>query len=141
VAFNVFRRGDKETHRLNQKSITNAADFVDTSTKRKDATYWVETINGQDRTTSETAFVKAVGGDGANYHRIKLKDPNVTAGRVAVADLNGDGKYDYIIRHPNSNVDPGVRTPDDGTTYKIEAYLHDGTYLWTMDLGLGIEPG
>src|SRR5690606_13287879 len=32
-------------------------------------------------------------------------------------------------------------TPDDGTTYKIEAYLHDGTYLWTKDLGLGIEQG
>lgn len=141
VGFNVYRSVGKETKKLNQKSITATTDFVDTSIKGKEATYWVEAINGQERTTSEKAFFTPVGGDGANYHRIKLKDPNVTAGRVAVADLNGDGKYDYIIRHPNSNVDPGVRTPDDGTTYKIEAYLHDGTYLWTMDLGLGIEPG
>jgi len=26
-------------------------------------------------------------------------------------------------------------------TYKIEAYLHDGTFLWRNDLGDGIEPG
>jgi len=28
-----------------------------------------------------------------------------------------------------------------GTTYQIEAYLSDGTKLWSKDLGLGIEPG
>src|SRR5690606_8709208 len=76
-----------------------------------------------------------------NYPSIKREGASVAAGRVAGGDLNGDGRYEYIIRHPNSNVDPGVPNPDDGTTYKIEAYLHDGTYLWTKDLGLGIEPG
>ena len=29
----------------------------------------------------------------------------------------------------------------DGSTYQIEAYLSDGTFLWSKDLGQGIEPG
>src|SRR5690606_32395379 len=142
AAFNVYRSVNNKETKLNNKPITATTDFVDTSIKDKHATYWVETVNG---TTEKTMSEKKSLSEGmdreANYHSIKLKDPNVTAGKIAVADLNGDGKYDYIIRHPNSNVDPGVRTPDDGTTYKIEAYLNDGTYLWTKDLGLGIEPG
>lgn len=141
VSFNVYRSVNNKEKKLNQKPITTTTDFVDTSSKAAHATYWVESVNGEEKTRSEKISLTPVAGDEANYHCIKLKDPNVTAGRVAVADLNGDGKYDYIIRHPNSNVDPGVPTPDDGTTYKIEAYLHDGTYLWTKDLGLGIEPG
>ncbi|PRD49210.1 rhamnogalacturonan lyase family protein [Sphingobacterium haloxyli] len=141
VAFNVYRSVNGKETKLNKKPITETTDFADTQIKAENALYWVEAIQGKGRTLSEKkSLPRNIGGE-ANYHSIKLKDPSVTAGRVAVADLNGDGQYDYIIRHPNSNVDPGVPTPDDGTTYKIEAYLHDGTYLWTKDLGLGIEPG
>ncbi|NGM64579.1 silent information regulator protein Sir2 [Sphingobacterium sp. SGR-19] len=141
VAFNVYCSVNGKETKLNKKPITETTDFADTQIKAENALYWVEAIQGKGRTLSEKkSLPRNIGGE-ANYHSIKLKDSSVTAGRVAVADLNGDGRYDYIIRHPNSNVDPGVPTPDDGTTYKIEAYLHDGTYLWTKDLGLGIEPG
>ncbi|PRD54237.1 silent information regulator protein Sir2 [Sphingobacterium gobiense] len=141
VAFNVYRSINGKETKLNKKPITETTDFADTQIKADNALYWVEAIQGKGRTLSEKKSLSKKIDEEANYHSIKLKDPSVTAGRVAVADLNGDGQYDYIIRHPNSNVDPGVPTPDDGTTYKIEAYLHDGTYLWTKDLGLGIEPG
>lgn len=141
VAFNVYRAVNSKQKKLNQKPITATTDFIDTSVKDADAIYWVEAINGAKKTISEKKSLAQYDGEEVNYHRIKLKDPNVRAGKVAVADLNGDGQYDYIIRHPHTNVDPGVPNPDDGTTYKIEAYLHDGTYLWTKDLGPGIEPG
>ena len=39
------------------------------------------------------------------------------------------------------NVDPGMPGTLDGSTYQIEAYLSDGTFLWSKDLGQGIEPG
>src|SRR5690606_11143613 len=141
VAFNVYRAVNRKQKKLNQKLITATTDFIDTSVKDADAIYWVEAINGAKKTISEKKSLAQYDGEEVNYHRIKLKDPNVRAGKVAVADLNGDGQYDYIIRHPHTNVDPGVPNPDDGTTYKIEAYLHDGTYLWTKDLGPRIEPG
>lgn len=34
-----------------------------------------------------------------DYQSIKL-NRNIKAGKIAVADLNGDGIYDYIIRTP-----------------------------------------
>ena len=55
--------------------------------------------------------------------------------------MNGDGAYDYIIRTPETNVDPGMPGDTTGKTYKISAYLNDGTWLWTYDMGPGIEPG
>ena len=58
-----------------------------------------------------------------------------------MADLNGDGTYDFVVRTPNSNVDPGMPGNLTGLTYKLEAYLNDGTHLWTKELGTGIVPG
>ena len=47
-----------------------------------------------------------------------------------------------MIKQPNANIDPyekyWSRSPD---TYKIEAYLADGTFLWRYDLGWAIERG
>ena len=141
TAFNIYRSVNDVSKKLNKRPITETTDFVDTKIGKGNVLYWIETIQGEDRSLSKKKSLPQNVVNESNYHRIKLKDPSVTAGRVAVADLNGDGQYDYIIRHPNSNVDPGVANPNDGTTYKIEAYLHDGTYLWTRDLGPGIEPG
>lgn len=140
VAFNVYRSVNGKTQKLNRRPILTTTGFTDNQPVSGQSTYWVETVEGKNKTVSEKITVDAAGLQTTNYKSIKLREP-VTAGMVAVGDLNGDGEYDYIIRHPNSNVDPGVRNPDDGTTYKIEAYLSDGTYLWTKDLGHGIEPG
>ena len=74
------------------------------------------------------------------YVSIKLKDATTTFQKIAFADLNGDGKLDYIIKHPNAGLDPGTAafSPD---TYKLEAYLHDGTFLWRKDLGWNMNMG
>ena len=40
-------------------------------------------------------------------------------------DLDGDGEMDYVVD----------RNPLNGGTHKVEAYLRDGTYLWTVDMG------
>ena len=60
--------------------------------------------------------------------------------RVAVGDLNGDGKFDFVLKQPGGRVDPGVwrKSPE---TFKVEAYLNDGTFLWRKDLGWNIELG
>jgi rhamnogalacturonan endolyase len=61
---------------------------------------------------------------------------------VGIADLNGDGAYDYLIKHPGGNVDPWVKywekSPE---TYKLEARLSTGEMLWIKDLGWNIERG
>jgi rhamnogalacturonan endolyase len=64
--------------------------------------------------------------------------------KVGIADLDGDGAYEYIIKQPNFNTDP-YQHPGywkrSTTTYKIEAYRLDGTMLWRYDMGWPIEAG
>ena len=40
-------------------------------------------------------------------------------------DLNGDGEYDYVVDRNSTTQE----------RHYLEAYLADGTYLWTVDLG------
>lgn len=44
-------------------------------------------------------------------------------------DLDGDGEMDYVVDRRRMNDD------DVEPTDKVEAYLRDGTFLWTIDLG------
>ena len=74
------------------------------------------------------------------YVSIKLQGENTTFQKVALADLDGDGKLDYVIKQPSAGLDPGTTgfSPD---TYKIEAYRHDGKFLWRKDLGWNMNMG
>lgn len=64
--------------------------------------------------------------------------------KVGIADLDGDGKYEFIIKQPNFNTDPYQRPgywKRSPTTYKLEAYRLDGTMMWRYDMGWAIEAG
>ncbi len=140
VAFNVYREAGGKTKKLNRKPLKATTDFVDPSPVAGEARYQVVAVDRRGKTLDKSAFVAYSPESVRNYRSIKL-NRSVKAGKVAVADLNGDGVYDYIIRTPESNVDPGMPGDLNGKTYQIEAYLSDGTFLWSKDLGQGIEPG
>lgn len=140
VAFNVYREADGKTKKLNRKPLKATTDFVDPSPVAGEARYQVVAVDRRGKTLDKSDFVAYSSESVRNYRSIKL-NRSVKAGKVAVADLNGDGVYDYIIRTPESNVDPGMPGDLNGKTYQIEAYLSDGTFLWSKDLGQGIEPG
>ncbi len=139
TGFHVYRLQDGKSKRLTSRPITQTCDFRDTTPLAKKATYRVVPVlrgkvsgmEGEIEVDPETL---------STYTSIRLRDED-KAGKVALADLNGDGVYDYIIRTPSANVDPGMPGDTTGITYKISAYLSDGTYLWTYDMGPGIEPG
>jgi rhamnogalacturonan endolyase len=60
----------------------------------------------------------------------------------AVADLDGDGKMDFIVKTPDSYLDPaGGSWHKDKRSYKMHAVTSDGTPLWMNDLGRSIEVG
>ncbi len=148
VAFDVHRSDATGTfgQKLNPQPITASTNFVDSSPGAGGATrfYRVKTVEknagNADSGTVPVGQSAEIGG----YRRIKLQG-DYKVQKVAVADLDGDGKYDYLIKHPDFNVDPFVLgkgywkpSPE---PYKLEAYRHDGTFLWRYDMGPGIETG
>ncbi len=143
IAFNVYRAaGSDQPVKLTPQPVTKTTDFVDSSPPRGSAlTYVVRPIvYGREGEPSSPGTVwpdAKPTGDVA----IKLKG-NYTFQKAGIADLNGDGVYDFVIKQPNVNIDPGVGEWTRGKdTYKIEAYLSDGTFLWRNDLGWSIECG
>ncbi|MFH1719819.1 MAG: silent information regulator protein Sir2 [Planctomycetota bacterium] len=71
-------------------------------------------------------------------------DGNYDFQKVGVADLDGDGAYEYIIKQPNFNTDPYQQPgywKKSTTTYKLEAYRPDGTMMWRYDMGWSVEAG
>ncbi|MCS7338762.1 MAG: silent information regulator protein Sir2, partial [Verrucomicrobiae bacterium] len=60
--------------------------------------------------------------------------------KVGLGDLDGNGQLDFVIKQPAQVTDPGVWRPS-VDTWKVEAYLGDGTFLWRKDLGWNIEQG
>lgn len=144
VRFIVLRReGNTNWQRLTEQPIV-ATNFTDMQV-RKGSTYHYQVVaveNG--REIGRSKEVKAtVTGSPKPYIAIPLQG-KYRAQKVAIADLDGDGELDFVIKQPNFNVDPyqapGYWKPSPDT-YKLEAYLSDGTFLWRYDLGWAIEMG
>jgi rhamnogalacturonan endolyase len=144
VAFNLYRsENEKKTVRLNEIPLKQTTDFIDKKIKTGIIyNYWVKPVSGSKELESSEIYTFEKGsGEKGLYKSIKFQG-NYTPQRVAVADLNGDKIMDFVIKQPGQGIDPGGRTGNtDGLTYKLEAYLGDGTFLWRKDLGLGLEPG
>jgi rhamnogalacturonan endolyase len=146
TAFNVYRsvEGDDPV-RLNKEPVAATTDFIDEEPPPgRECAYWVRPVlEGRELEPSEKVCyggLKADAGDKSYYSSFKFQESYSTQ-KIAVADLNGDGTYDFVIKQPRQGIDPAGRPNTTGLTYKLEAYLSDGTFLWRKHLGPGIEPG
>lgn len=144
--FNVYRStAGGEPVKLNEAPLPGA-NFVDaTAPLNRDNAWWITGValpRGRAPQEGERLgrVELAAGAPVRSYLSIKLQGENTTFQKVAIADLNGDGRYDFIIKQPSAGLDPGTPgfSPD---TYKLEAYLHDGTFLWRHDLGWNMNLG
>ncbi len=144
VAFNLYRsENGKKPVRLNQTPLTQTTDYTDRKAKPGITyTYWIKPIyKGKELESSESCIYNKGESDNGLYRTVKFRGDYIPQ-RVAVADLNGDRVMDFVIKQPFQGIDPGGKTGNtDGLTYKLEAYLNDGTFLWRKDLGTGLEPG
>lgn len=136
IAFNLYKSvngGQKK--KLNQKPLQTTTDFVDENVGTgKTILYWLENSQGEVLAKTELKSVEN------NLLKTIEFEGDYWPDRIAVGDLNGDGEYDFVIKQPGGRVDPGVWRKSE-TTFKIEAYLSDGTFLWRKDLGWNIELG
>ncbi len=140
AAFNVYRtEGDRRT-KLNSSPISNSCNFVDRQSGDRVSAYAIEE-------TASSKAAEAVRSSAeprdTGYFRLQLRDHD-TAQKVGLADLDGDGKLDYVVKHPDFNTDPyqqpGYWKKSEGT-YKLDAYTSDGRFLWRHDMGWSIEEG
>jgi rhamnogalacturonan endolyase len=143
AAFNVYRstRGGAAT-RINKDPILRTTDWVDEDAAAdKDHTWFVRPVaNGVESAESERVSLPAQRTAQA-YRAIKLRDITRGVDRVGIGDLNGDGAYDFVVKHPSGTVDPG-RTVPSKATYKIDAYDgKTGEFMWRIDLGWNINHG
>ena len=158
IAFNVYRQpaaGGKAT-KLNAQPVSQTTDFIDATAPVDVACeYFVRgVIAGRELEASSKRVATASAKD-----PVIRKDPKKPAApeaafvsipllgkykiqSVAVADLDGDGKMDFVIKQPDGNIDPYKDYwHKSAGTFKLEAYRHDGKPLWQYDLGWGIEQG
>ena len=58
----------------------------------------------------------------------------------SVADLDGDGQYEIVVKWDPSNNQDNSKSGKTGNVY-LDAYKIDGTKLWRIDLGQNIRAG
>ncbi len=140
VAFNVYRR---IATKLTAKPLRTTTDFVDTSAAATAGSggrnQQLDGRGGRERTRA--AGVRGGRSSRSATRAIKLKEDVKGVDRVGIGDLNGDGTYDFVVKHPGGHVDPGRRMPS-RDSYKIDAYDgRSGRFLWRVDLGWNIQLG
>jgi len=143
TAFNVYRHeaGGRPV-RLNEEPVGKTTDFIDTAApKRRRCLWFVRTVDGEKEGPACPSPLLKPTEKPSPCISIPLNGDH-TFQKVGIADLDGDARYDFIIKQPNVNIDPWhkywKRSPE---TYKLEAYRHDGQFLWRHDLGWSIERG
>ena len=138
IAFNVYRRQGESVVRLNAEPIQKTTDFIDASAPPA-RPIRCPVLDGREGPAS--AAVGAGHEKAHGYVSIHLQG-KYQIQKVGIADLDGDGQLDYVVKQPADNIDPyekyWTRSPD---TYKLEAYSHQGKFLWRYDLGWAIERG
>lgn len=141
AAFDVYRNGKK----LNSKALKKGGTFfVDEQPCSGDATYEVRggSCNG-------SFCLKGDAADG--YIAIPIQKPadlTMPDGRVctysandcSVADVDGDGEYEIILKWDPSNSHDNSHAGYTGNVY-FDCLKLDGTRLWRIDMGKNIRAG
>jgi len=143
TAFDVLRgEPGGQPKPINPTPIRATTDFVDqTAQAGVEYEYTVRPVGNDGQPNASRPVRVKVGEDASSCVVLKL-DPGVTVQKAGIGDLDGDGRYDYVLKQPQDNIDPALPwwtpSPD---TYKLDAYTQDGRRLWRTDMGWAIERG
>lgn len=141
TGFNVYRDGTK----LNTSPITASTNYHDTAGSTGSAYSVRAVMNGVEQAAS-SALTLAGG-----YLSIPIAPPaggstpdgvayTYEANDGSVADLDGDGQYEIVLKWQPTNAKDNSQSGYTGNTY-IDAYKLNGTHLWRIDLGRNIRAG
>jgi rhamnogalacturonan endolyase len=137
IAFNIYRMTDGgKSIKLNIKPQKKTTDFLDSNAPlKKHNSWWINPVlNGLELQATEKRSLEP-NSPILQYKTLRLKDNIQSVDRIAVADLNGDGCYDFVVKHPRGSVDPGRNRPS-RDSYKIDGYDgKTGKFLWRFSYG------
>jgi hypothetical protein len=145
ISYNVYRNGTMVAN------VTNSTNYLDSGGSAS-STYTVRAvIGGTVGADSESATVWA-----QQYLRIPLSVPaggttpstcptpneayTYSANDASVGDVDGDGRYEIILKWDPSNAKDNSQSGCTGNVF-IDAYTLTGTRLWRIDLGPNIRAG
>ncbi|MEW4369811.1 cadherin-like beta sandwich domain-containing protein [Paenibacillus kandeliae] len=142
VGFDLYRNGKK----VNGSPLRTTTNFKDTG-GTVTSSYYLQTVGGKNSPKrSETATVWT-----SDHLSIPLRKPadgvtvtgevySYRANDTTVADLDGDGQYEIILKWDPSNSKDNSQSGHTGSTL-IDAYRLDGTFMWRINLGPNIRAG
>lgn len=140
-AFDVYRNGKK----LNKVPLTKGGTFfVDEQPLKGKATYEVRGGGKNGKYTLQA-------GSPDGYLPVKLQKPadgktpddqtfSYTANDASVADVDGDGQYEIILKWDPTNAHDNAHDGYTGPTI-FDCYRLDGKLLWRIDMGINIRSG
>ncbi|MHA6723991.1 rhamnogalacturonan lyase [Sphingomonas sp. RS2018] len=147
TGFNVYRNGTK----LNDAPLTGATNYVD-ATGSTSATYVVKVVTrGVEMDKAFTANVwadgfgvialdKPAGGTVTSPDGTGTSSYTYSANDASVGDLDGDGKYEIVLKWDPSNSQDNSLAGLTGPVL-IDAYTLAGKRLWRINLGTNIRAG
>lgn len=146
LAFNIHRDGVK----LNKEPIRNSTNFIDSTADIKYShAYALWPVLAGKKPFGFVDMVQTPA-NVKEYISIPLQIPpggevmgsayTYSANDASIADLDGDGEYEIILKWHASNAKNPPQIGFTGNTI-IDAYKLDGTRLWRIDLGINIRSG
>ena len=129
TVFNVYRRtGDGVFEFLAE--VSDSTNYVDeTAEIGLTCDYVIRAVQWDIEGPDSNIATVTASEEGRNYLGFTADAQSIE--RLVVGDLNGDGFMDYVFIWP--------KWPAADVDYKLEAFLHDGTHLWTLNPGTGTK--
>ena len=142
IGFNVYRDDTK----INSSPIINSTNVVDKNATTGAKYHVVSVLGGVESESSDTISPWA-----QNSLTIPLNRPaggttpasesySYSPNDASVGDLDGDGKYEIVLKWDPSNSKDNSQNGYTGNVI-LDAYELDGTQLWRIDLGINIRAG
>lgn len=142
TVFEVFRKdGDGDARKIGE--VRDSTNFVDKSAPDSGvASYHISTLIEGWKPVESKSFEIDLGAESRDYISIPITEAAKGYMTPAVADLDGDGAMDFIVKTPDSYLDPAEGNwHKDKRSYKMHAFSSKGKSLWMNDIGKSVEVG
>ncbi|MEV4566831.1 rhamnogalacturonan lyase [Nonomuraea sp. NPDC049419] len=142
VTFNLYRGSTRIA-----SGLSGGTNFLDNGAAG-DASYTVRAVVGGSEQAASPASLRFTGG---SYLDVPIQPPSggttpdgvsysYSANDASVGDLDGDGRYEIVLKWDPSNAKDNSQSGYTGNVL-VDAYRLDGTRLWRIDLGRNIRAG